>query len=158
MSTVGPARGSPLDVVASVAPEGGHDTDPLWERRRLLFLLVVEPATFFEFDSQSLDCSRLVAVADDDHLPRFEVDFPTLSPVVDIAFEDDLGPVLELGIHLPIAVRPDHAGELRVAISEGEIERSTVLVEIGNFADTADTVEGRRFLDGRCNPLVQLLH
>jgi hypothetical protein len=39
-----------------------------------LFLLVVEPATLFEFALQSLDGSRLVAVADDDRLPRLELD------------------------------------------------------------------------------------
>jgi hypothetical protein len=158
MSTVGPARGSPLDVVASVAPEGGHDTDPLWERRRTLFLLVVEPATLFEFASQSFDSGCLVTVADNDHLPGLEIDFPTFDPVVDIAFEDDLRAILEVGVHVPVAVRPDHTGELGLTIRERKIERSTVLVEIGDFSETADAVEGRRFLDGRCNPLVQLLH
>jgi hypothetical protein len=43
-------------------------------RRRALFLRVVEPATLVEFASQPLNGSCLVAVADDDHLPRFEVE------------------------------------------------------------------------------------
>jgi hypothetical protein len=43
-------------------------------RRRALFLLVVEPATLVEFALQALDGSCLVAVADDDHLPRLGVE------------------------------------------------------------------------------------
>jgi hypothetical protein len=121
-----------------------------------LFLLVVEPATLFEFASQPLDGGCLVAVADDNYLPRLEVDFPALSPVIDITLEDDFGPVLKVGVHIPVAVRPDHTGELRVAVSEGEIERRTVLMEIRNFANTPDAIEGRRVLDDRCNPVVQL--
>ena len=58
-------------------------------RRRPLFLPVLEPATLFEFAPQSLNRSRLVVIADDNHPPRLEVDFPTFSPVVDIAFEGD---------------------------------------------------------------------
>jgi len=145
-----------LDVVPGVSSEGRDDADPLRKRRRLLFLLVVEPATLFEFASQSLDGSRLVAVADDDHFPRFEVDLPTFDPVVDIALKDDLGPVFEVGIHLPVAVRPDHTGKLGIAVSEGEIERRAVLMEIGYFADTTDTLEGRCLLNEGCNLLIQL--
>jgi hypothetical protein len=59
--------------------------------------------------------SCLIAVADDDYLPRIEVDFPALSPAIDIPFENDLGSVLKLSIHLPIAVRSDHIGKLAVA-------------------------------------------
>jgi len=52
-----------LDVVPGVTSKRRDDADPLRERRRLLFLLVVEPATLFEFASQSLNGGRLVAVA-----------------------------------------------------------------------------------------------
>jgi len=65
-----------LDVVPGVSSEGRDDADPLRKRRRLLFLLVVEPATLFEFASQSLDGSRLVAVADDDHFHGLRSIFP----------------------------------------------------------------------------------
>ena len=157
MSTVGVLLvDRALNVVASVAPERGHNTDPFRERRRALSLLIAEPATLFEVASQSLDRGRLVTVADDDHFPRLEVDLPTLDPVVDIALEDDFGPVLEVGVHLPVTVRPDHTGEIGVAVSEGEIECSTVLMEIRDLASTADTVEGRRIFDDRRNPVVQL--
>jgi hypothetical protein len=38
----------------------------------------------------------------------------------------------------------------------GEIERHTVLMEIRDFANAADTVEGRRVLDDRCNPVEEV--
>jgi len=44
---------SVLDVVPGVSSKGRDDADSLRKRRRLLFLLVVEPATLFEFASQS---------------------------------------------------------------------------------------------------------
>jgi hypothetical protein len=80
----------------------------------------------------------------------------TFDPVIDIAFEDDLGPVFELDVHLPVAVRPDHTGRLGVAVSEGEIERRTVLIEIRDLSITADILDLRRLFDERCNPLVQI--
>jgi hypothetical protein len=95
-----------LDVIAGIDTEGGYDPNPFWERQRALFLVVVEPATFFEFASQSLDGSRLVAVADD--------------------------------------------------VSEGEVERRTVLIEMCDLANTADTIERRWILHDRCDLAVQL--
>ena len=83
-----------LGVVPGVPLKRSDDTNPFRERWRALFLLVVEPAALFEFAPQSFNRGCLIAVADDDHLPRLEVDFPSLNPVVDIALEDDLGPVL----------------------------------------------------------------
>jgi hypothetical protein len=74
-----------LDVIAGIATEGSDDTDPFRERRRALFLFVV-PATLFEFAPQSLNCGRLVAVTDDDHLPWFKIDFPAFNLVVDVTF------------------------------------------------------------------------
>jgi len=65
-----------LDVVPGIATWGSDDTDPLRERRRPLFLLVVEPATLLEFASQSLDGRRLVAVADDDDFHGLRSIFP----------------------------------------------------------------------------------
>lgn len=49
-------------------------------------------------------------------------------PVIDIPFEDDLGSVLKVSIHLPIAVHPDHTGKLGAA-GEREVECRT-----GGFA------------------------
>jgi hypothetical protein len=71
------------------------------------------------------------------------------------AFEDDLSPVLEVHVHVPIAVRPERAGKFGVAVGEGDIEGGTVLVEVSDFSDTADTV-GRHLLDNSCDSVVQL--
>jgi hypothetical protein len=49
---------------------------------------------------------------------------------------------------------PDHTGKLGVAVGQSEIERRTVLVEVSNFSDTADAIEGRRLLDDRCDLVV----
>jgi len=77
MSTVGSCSWIAFWMSYRVSPpEGRDDADPLRKRRRLLFLLVVEPATLFEFASQSLDGSRLVAVADDDHFHGLRSIFP----------------------------------------------------------------------------------
>ena len=84
--------------------------------------------------------------------------FPTFDPVVDIDLKNDFGPVLEIGVHLLVAVRPDHTGELCVVVGERELKRRTVLMEIGDLANTADAVEGRRVLDDRRDPVVQLGH
>jgi len=121
-----------------------------------LILFVVEPTTFFKFALWSLNDGGLVAIADDEHLPRVDIDFPTLDRVVHIAFEDDLCVIFEVCIHLPVAVRPEHTGELGVAVGEREVERRTVLVKVNDFANTADAVEGRRVLDDRRNLLVRL--
>ena len=72
------------------------------------------------------------------------------------AFEDDLSPVLEVHVHVPIAVRPEQAGKFGVAVGEREIERRTVLVEVGDFSDTADSVEGGRLFDDRRDSVIQL--
>ncbi|UWG49208.1 Cdc6-related protein, AAA superfamily ATPase (plasmid) [Halalkaliarchaeum sp. AArc-CO] len=52
-----------LDVVRSDYSEGCNDTNTLLERSTLLFLLVVEPATLFEFATQALDGDPLDAIA-----------------------------------------------------------------------------------------------
>lgn len=73
----------------------------------------------------------------------------------EIAFEDDLGSIVKIGVHIPVAIHPEYTGKLDVAVGEG-IERSTVLVYVGDLSDTADTVEGRRPLDDRYDSVVQL--
>ena len=40
-----------------------------------------------------------------------------------------------------------HTGNLGVVVGEHKIEYPTVLVKVGDFSDTADTVEGRRLFD-----------
>jgi len=71
------------------------------------------------------------------------------------AVEYHLSPVLEVHVHVPIAVRPEQAGKFGVAVGEGDIEGGTVLVEVSDFSETADTV-GRRLLDNSCDWVVQL--
>ena len=71
------------------------------------------------------------------------------------AVEDDLSPVLEVHVHVPIAVRPEQAGKFGVAVGEGDIEGGTVLVEVSDFSETADSAEGRRLLGNSCDPVVQ---
>lgn len=78
-------------------------------------------------------------------------------PVDGSSCEDGLGSILEVDVHVPVTIRLEHTGKLAIPVGDSKAEGGTILVEVSDFADTADAVEGRHLLNNRHNLLVQLI-
>ena len=121
-------------------------------------MIVVEPATLFDFPLEAVDGRGLLTFTDSRHLPRFETYLAALTPEIDVPFEDDLHTALKLDIHILVPTFPKHTPEFAVAVGECEMACSVALAEVRDLTDTADAVECFRGFNNIVNSCVQLFN